>query len=155
MSNVGVFVLRVGLIVGFVLGVLAGICATHLWWDNTSEQAYERGYKDASWFVVYDIETNPTVVTDNYGRTWYRVDSTDTMSAVDSNEGGWYGWEISEALAQGWYDRAADTSHGIYEKAAIAWAMSVLLRERKFVIYFDSTDTTPVMEMEGVEVRGD
>ena len=44
---------------------------------------YEQGYKDASWFVTYDIETNPTVVVDNLGRTWYRIDFTDTMPAVE------------------------------------------------------------------------
>ena len=52
---------------------------------------------------------------------------------------GWHGWEISEKLVQGWYD-GVDTTYNMYEEAVYNWAMSYLLRERKYVIYFDSTE---------------
>lgn len=54
---------------------------------KSPDQAHERGKKDTSWFVTYDIEANPTVVIDNLGRTWYRCDSTDTMFVGDSEPG--------------------------------------------------------------------
>lgn len=108
--------------------------------QESPQKAYERGYEDAR-----------SVLLDTLYNRWFN-DSLG-WGSIDSTEKGWYGWDISEALVRSWYDRAADTSHSVYEKAAYAWAMSYLLRERKFVIYFDSTDTIPVMEMEGVEVR--
>lgn len=122
-------------VIGFVFGILLMVMS-NIQRGDPLDQAYERGYEDAHWFVKYDIEVNPTVVVDNLGRTWYRADSTE----------GWYGWDVSEALARDWYDRAADSTHRMYEKAFQAWATSLLLRGRTFVIYFDSTDTLPAVE---------
>lgn len=80
------FLIRFMLILGFVTGCMfgSGVTGFILLQRESPEQAYERGFKDAHWFVKYDIEMNPTVVTDNLGRTWYGVDSTDTMPAEES-----------------------------------------------------------------------
>ena len=126
---------------GVVIVVVLVLIAVIVIWkfQESPQQAYERGYEDAR-----------SVLLDTLYNRWFN-DSLG-WGSLDSTKD-WYGWEVSEKLARTWLDRAADTSHRVYEKAALAWAMSVLLRDRKFVIYFDSTDTMPVMEMEGVEVK--
>jgi len=80
------------------------------------------------------------------------LDTSRGWGSIDSNENGWYGWEISEKLARSWYD-GVDSTHRTHEDAALDWAMSYLLRERKFVIYFDSTDTLEdILDWYGREV---
>ena len=74
---------RIAGVVCALCGGLIGHGIGSMGHESELNDAYDRGYKDASWFVTYDVAVNPTVVTDNLGRTWYRIDSTDTMPAVD------------------------------------------------------------------------
>ena len=85
-------------------------------------------------------------------RIWTPEDSAADPTWKDwfDTSRGWYSWEISEALTQGWYD-GVDSTYSMHEEAAYNWAMSVLLRERKYVIYFDSTEGCYMIQ----EVRGD
>lgn len=87
-------------------------------------------------------------------KLWTPEDSMESWEYEEwlNTSRGWYGWDVSEALMEGWYD-GVDSTYSVHEAAMLNWALSVLTKERTFIIYFDSTDTMPVMEMEGVEVR--
>ena len=52
---------RIAVIVCTVCGGLFGYWLSSDISKSKVKDAYERGYKDASWFVKYDIEANPTV----------------------------------------------------------------------------------------------
>jgi hypothetical protein len=75
--------LGIGIIIVIVFAAGIFFIVSNLQHGKSPEDAYKQGYEDASWFVVYDVEPNPTIITDNLGRTWHRIDSTDTMPAVD------------------------------------------------------------------------
>lgn len=149
------------IVIGFALGILT-LTTSEMFWGE--QEAYERGYKhrNVTTWVISPSEIVRRVVGDDTLYFWrqqvdtgyvlkplYRVlkpwipeDSLGWESWSDTTLD-WYSWGVSTALARDWYD---GSDNNIYQDAAVAWVISVLLKESKFTIYFDSTDTLPAVE---------
>ena len=140
-------------IVGIILlGMAAYVMTIYLVFQESPEDAYERGYEDAR-----------LVLLDTLFNQWLN-DSLDCSLSLNvrgiihlySTESGfwvdWYSWDISEELARSWYD-GVDTTYSMYEDAIKAWAMSYLTKERTFIIYFDSTDTMPAIDRDTITTK--
>lgn len=142
---------RIAIIICVLCGGIIGHGIGSMGHQSELDDAYERGKTDGQLLVFekwgrYSDETVEQLVDCIHLRAIYVFDSLgfhyDTM-LLDTV--GWYRWEISDDFARAWYD-GVDSTHRMYEDALQAWAMSHLLKERKFIIYFDSTDTMPAVE---------